>query len=144
MSSSWFVMENGQKVGPLGGNIVEQMIVAGRVRSDTLVWKEGLAQWMPANALTDLPGRMALAAAAPPMPPTTMMPMGYAAPAVAGAEAAWSGSAMAGLVIATVLVPLVGLIMGPMNLGKPARKGQAIALLIVGIVMALIYIGSAV
>lgn len=71
------------------------------------------------------------------------MPIGYAAPAVAGAEAAWSGGAMTGRVIATVFVPLVGLIMGPMNLGKPARKGQAIALLIVGIVMALIYIGSA-
>lgn len=137
---AWFIMENGQKVGPITGSQVEQMVTAGRVRSNTMVWREGLAQWFPAGGVSDLPGRAALATASPPPLPTAYSGSGSAV----GDEQPYSGGAMAGLVIATVFIPLVGLIMGPMAMGKPSRKSQGVALLIVGIVMVLIYVGATV
>lgn len=50
---------------------------------------------------------------------------------------AWSGGAMTGLVIATLLIPLIGLIIGPMNFGEEKRNGQAVMLFIEGILMAI-------
>jgi hypothetical protein len=137
MPDTWFIMENNLKVGPITSTQVEQMVTAGRIRSDTMVWREGLPQWYPAGGVSDLPGRAALAIAVPPPPPVSYTTV------VAADDAAWGGGAMTGLVIATLFIPLVGLIIGPMNMNKAARKGQGLALLIVGIVMVLVYVVGA-
>ncbi len=42
---------------------------------------------------------------------------------------AWSGGAMFGLCVLAFLIPLVGLIVGFMNLGEPERVGQASTIL---------------
>ena len=44
------------------------------------------------------------------------------------------------LVIATVLIPLIGIIVGGINLGKPARRKQSQILLAVGIGIVVLYI----
>ena len=50
----------------------------------------------------------------------------------------WTNGAMIGLVIATVLIPLVGIVMGIINLKDAHKGGQATTLLIVGIAMAVL------
>lgn len=50
-----------------------------------------------------------------------------------GSAAPFSGGAFVGLIIATVFVGLVGVIVGAINLKEPARRGQAQALLWLGI-----------
>jgi hypothetical protein len=51
----------------------------------------------------------------------------------------WSGGAMAGLVIGTVIIPLVGIIAGIVGMNKPAKKDQGLILLVLGIAMIAIY-----
>jgi len=50
-----------------------------------------------------------------------------------GIAAPFSGGAFVGMIIATVFVGLVGVIVGAINLKEPARRGQAQALLWLGI-----------
>lgn len=47
--------------------------------------------------------------------------------------AAFKGGALTGMIIATLLVSLVGIIVGAINLKHPARRGQAQILLFIGI-----------
>ncbi len=46
-SSGWFFVENGQSTGPVSGEVLATLVREGRIRSDTLVWRAGMAQWMP-------------------------------------------------------------------------------------------------
>lgn len=41
------------------------------------------------------------------------------------------------LIVATLFIPLVGLIVGSMNLKYPERNGQSILLIVIGIIMML-------
>jgi hypothetical protein len=44
---SWYYVENGERVGPLEEAELTEKARAGRVRADTLVWTEGMANWQP-------------------------------------------------------------------------------------------------
>lgn len=42
---SWYYSDNGQQKGPLGNNDLDQLVTAGVVRDDTLIWREGMPSW---------------------------------------------------------------------------------------------------
>jgi membrane protease subunit (stomatin/prohibitin family) len=63
---SWHIAENGLSVGPFSAPQVVEMISAGRVRPETLVWMAGMADWMPALRVPQLAG--CFGAAPPPIP----------------------------------------------------------------------------
>jgi uncharacterized RDD family membrane protein YckC len=44
---NWYYAEAGQQVGPLSDVDFDGLVQAGKVRPDTLVWHEGLANWQP-------------------------------------------------------------------------------------------------
>ncbi len=44
---NWYYVESGQQAGPVDDATLEQLRQSGRVQPDTLVWREGLANWMP-------------------------------------------------------------------------------------------------
>lgn len=44
---SWYYVENGERVGPLEEAALSERARAGRVRADTLVWTDGMANWQP-------------------------------------------------------------------------------------------------
>ncbi len=58
-----FVAINGQQVGPLTMDELAKRVAAGEVKPDTLVWKQGMAQW--AKAL-EVPEVASLVARTPP------------------------------------------------------------------------------
>ena len=64
-SRSWFYAANGQQQGPFPEEQLHDLIARGTVRSDTLVWSEGMAGWQKAG---EIPGLMASAGAPPSMP----------------------------------------------------------------------------
>jgi hypothetical protein len=80
MSADWFLARGGQqRVGPLTAQQLKQMAAAGQVTGSDLVWKEGMAQWVPASQVKGLlggssgaqawqPDAVATAPAAPPAP----------------------------------------------------------------------------
>ena len=43
----WYYVENGQQAGPVEATEFAQLVRLGKLRADTLVWREGLANWEP-------------------------------------------------------------------------------------------------
>ena len=43
----WYYAHQGAQVGPIASGQFEELVRAGRVTPDTLVWREGMAQWQP-------------------------------------------------------------------------------------------------
>ena len=43
----WFYVENGQQAGPVEETDFSELIRTGKLRAETLVWREGLANWEP-------------------------------------------------------------------------------------------------
>ena len=50
---SWFFASQGQQQGPIPEHQLRELIAAGTVTADTLVWSEGMANWQRAG---DVPG----------------------------------------------------------------------------------------
>jgi uncharacterized RDD family membrane protein YckC len=46
---SWYYAEAGQQAGPIDDAQWEQLIQSGRIQPETLVWREGMANWQPYN-----------------------------------------------------------------------------------------------
>jgi hypothetical protein len=69
----WYYHSPGQgKIGPLSVEQIQQHYRERRMALDTLVWREGLREWQPAERLIDELGLIGLKADAtlpPPMPP---------------------------------------------------------------------------
>lgn len=58
---SWYYEKSGQPVGPVEDGEFERLLTQGELRSDTLVWREGQAGWLPLQQVRP----MASPAAAP-------------------------------------------------------------------------------
>lgn len=68
---SFHVVVNGQQAGPYNMQALQQMVQQGQLKRDTLVWKQGMAQWSKAGEVADLTG---LFTAPPPPPPPPAPP----------------------------------------------------------------------
>lgn len=90
--SQWFATPDGHnRVGPLTEEQLAAMISQRQLGPSSLVWKEGMASWMPVQQVPELGA--ALAAAAAPMPST---PPPLAPPPSSGASAPVPPPASAG------------------------------------------------
>lgn len=49
MAKAWHYAWQGKSEGPVDDVAMQDLIRAGRVRADTLVWAEGMAEWEPAS-----------------------------------------------------------------------------------------------
>ena len=59
---------NGQQSGPFDAAALRQMVAAGQIRHDTLVWRAGMATWQPMAAVADLASMLTLPITPPPAP----------------------------------------------------------------------------
>jgi len=64
--SPWYVALEGRQVGPLSLNDLTARIRDGKVTKETLVWKEGMADWTPAGDVGEI-GKI-FGAGPPPLP----------------------------------------------------------------------------
>jgi len=44
---NWYYVERGQQAGPVGDEQFADLVRNGRILPDTLVWREGMADWLP-------------------------------------------------------------------------------------------------
>lgn len=51
---SYYVAINGQSTGPYDFNVLSQMVSAGTLTKETLVWKQGMANWTQAGIVQEL------------------------------------------------------------------------------------------
>jgi uncharacterized RDD family membrane protein YckC len=54
--SGWYYANGGTREGPVGVSVLRQLIAAGRIVPETLVWRGGMADWAAASALGELAG----------------------------------------------------------------------------------------
>jgi len=47
MSTEWYYAVEGTSVGPVSAQEFDRLVVVGSIRSDTLVWQEGMEDWLP-------------------------------------------------------------------------------------------------
>lgn len=64
---AYHIAVNGQAMGPFNLATLTQMAAAGTFTKDSLVWKQGMAEWVKANAVEELKGL--LSNVMPPVPP---------------------------------------------------------------------------
>jgi uncharacterized RDD family membrane protein YckC len=50
----WFYARGGQQQGPVDSATLEQMLRLGSLSGADLVWREGMAQWLPASSQAEL------------------------------------------------------------------------------------------
>lgn len=48
---SWYYADAGRQIGPVEEPALDDLVRAGVVRDDTLVWREGMANWQPHGAV---------------------------------------------------------------------------------------------
>ncbi len=65
-AGAFFVAIGGQQAGPFDMAGLQAKAAAGQLKADTLVWKSGMAQWLPAGQVPEL-GAI-LASVPPPLP----------------------------------------------------------------------------
>lgn len=53
---AYYVAKDGQSTGPFDIKLIMDGIQSGAIKADSLIWKTGLANWMPASTLTELSG----------------------------------------------------------------------------------------
>jgi hypothetical protein len=46
---NWYYAQGGQRQGPITESELETLIAAGTITATTLIWKEGMADWLPLN-----------------------------------------------------------------------------------------------
>lgn len=69
----WYYADGGRQVGPMEESALDDLVRAGVVRDETLVWREGMAGWQPLSAAHPRP--------APPPPAAPAPAPAYSAPA---------------------------------------------------------------
>ena len=47
MAMSWYYADNGQQAGPIDDAQLEELARSGKILFNTLVWREGMAEWQP-------------------------------------------------------------------------------------------------
>ena len=67
-AAAFYAAVGGQQVGPFDLNALQQQIQAGQITKDTLVWKNGMANWTAAGQVPELSNLFG--ATPPPLPPT--------------------------------------------------------------------------
>ena len=66
-AAEWFIGVNGQQQGPFDAAALAAQVSGGGLTAETLVWKTGMAGWVPAAQVPEIAAL--LAAAPPPLPP---------------------------------------------------------------------------
>jgi hypothetical protein len=66
-AAEWYLGVGGQQAGPYDLNGLAGQARGGALTPQTLVWKAGMAQWVPAGQVSELAG--VLSSTPPPLPP---------------------------------------------------------------------------
>ena len=54
MVNEWYFQKGDQRTGPVAANALRELAASGRITPDTLIWKTGLPNWIPAKSVKGL------------------------------------------------------------------------------------------
>jgi hypothetical protein len=81
MNATWYVLSEGQQLGPYTGEQLQQFAQEGRVAPETMVWAEGMADWQQASQVPGLLPQAPVAEAKPALATSNWAPPGARATA---------------------------------------------------------------
>ena len=53
---NWFYAKNGQQIGPVDFSEIERLRAEGQLTDDTLVWQQGMANWVKLSSISKTGG----------------------------------------------------------------------------------------
>ena len=71
---SWYYAENNERRGPIEDAAFQSLVASGTIKPDTLVWREGLSDWVPYNQTGSTGPALSMANAGPAALTTTATP----------------------------------------------------------------------
>ncbi len=107
MSQEWYVLQDGQQIGPYTWEQLWQQARSGVIRSGDLTWKEGMAGWIQVDQVPGLANFPAAAVTAPPPPAADYAPAATAIPGAKAPRQAAPVNTGKGLLIAIVLAAVL-------------------------------------
>lgn len=135
--ATWYYRVGDRQRGPVTESQLRSMAEGGVLRPGDYVWQDGMEDWVKASTIPWLfPGENATDPVGP--PPFR----GRGGAAARERSDGWGGGELALFIATTVLIPLVGIIMGVIDLsnGGPRRRTQGGILLGFGVFMILVYV----
>jgi hypothetical protein len=130
-----YISRNNQRFGPYELSHVQADLDSGNIVATDLAWYEGASGWIPVSQIPDIkvPQRRT---PPPPPPPALPQPDSPAAPATKPT----SGGELALIIIGTLLIPLVGIIVGIVKLSKPEKRNEGWVILGISIALMIFYV----
>lgn len=119
---NWFYVLNGQQVGPVTQAQLEELAQAGTIKADTLVWREGLSNWLPYSQAM---GGTAVAGQPPVMGQAAAEPFGQTSPFGAVDATEQARKAVQGPGIVFIVLGALTLIGSLYNLAKSFASRDA-------------------
>jgi hypothetical protein len=151
LMAHWYYGDNGQQNGPLDDDGIRQAISDGKLTPYTLVWREGMAGWMPLLQVPELSGGSVAPGYSGQVPPHYAVPYGAMPGATPGLAIASMVCGIVGIFFCYLagLLGIPAVICGHMALNRISQspiplggRGMAIAGLILGYLAILISLGS--
>lgn len=59
----WFYTKNGEQQGPVEQAVISEMLQKGELSGETMVWKEGMAQWVALSQVAEFQSEVTVASA---------------------------------------------------------------------------------
>lgn len=77
----WYYSKNGNQLGPISGDEIKAKLASGEIGATDLVWKDGMADWVPASQVGELRSLVPPASqVTPPTSPVGSNPSPYSPP----------------------------------------------------------------
>lgn len=76
----WYYSKNGTQLGPVDESALRSKLASGELSPSDLVWREGLADWLPAARVPEFQSSPTAAAPGPLSPPVSAPPLGQPQP----------------------------------------------------------------
>jgi len=112
----WYYGKGGQQEGPFDEVTLRQRIAAGQVSPTDLVWREGMAEWLPLSQVAELSSSSSVVAPSSGAAPASPYASPGANPALAAASYA-AAPATSGLAIASLVCGILALVSSCMYVG---------------------------
>ena len=78
--STWRYEQDGQPRGPVETAALQALLNSGTLSPETLVWKDGMTNWVPARTLPEFAGTTPAGGTVPPVSPSAGVPPAAAPP----------------------------------------------------------------
>lgn len=110
MTHWYYATPNAQRQGPLPAETLRELFQSGHIGLDTLVWRDGMAQWRPLSEFAGELGLLDLTSAAMPPPLPSGPPAHAAYPVSKPPKSGLSGCLIAVIVCALLAIPVAAIL----------------------------------